>query len=117
MSGMSTTDLKRGNEMRSPSLERTSDAPELSPPGPPLVQDVGVLALVPDRWDWQWQPRHQVLTRLARYFPVVWMNPAEGWRRSLASGKFFKPREERPGAGRGFLVCKPQPFLQDLYSP
>ena len=49
----------------------------------PWLRDVGVLALVPDRWHDYWQPRHHLLSRLARYFPVVWVEPAAGWRELL----------------------------------
>jgi len=38
----------------------------------PAVPDVGVLALVPDRWGPYWQPRHHVMSRLARYYRVLW---------------------------------------------
>ena len=41
----------------------------------PVLPDVGLIALVPDAWDATWQSRHYVLTRLARYFHVVWCNP------------------------------------------
>jgi len=50
------------------------------PLGPPLVPDIGVLALVPDEWNLVWQPRQQVLFRLSRYFPVVWVDPPRHWR-------------------------------------
>jgi len=50
----------------------------------PLLPDVGVIALVPDVWGKAWQPRHQVLTRLTRYFHVVWCDPARSGRRILA---------------------------------
>ncbi|HEX6790848.1 MAG TPA: glycosyltransferase [Candidatus Krumholzibacteria bacterium] len=46
----------------------------------PALRDVGVLALVPERWGGMWLSRHQVLTRLARYFNVVWHSPAPSWR-------------------------------------
>ena len=46
----------------------------------PLFPDIGVLALVPEKWGGPWQPRHYVLTRLAAYFNVVWVGPAQGWR-------------------------------------
>jgi len=42
------------------------------------MPEVGVLALVPDTWGGPWQPRHHVLTRLAKIFPVVWVNPLKG---------------------------------------
>jgi glycosyltransferase involved in cell wall biosynthesis len=42
---------------------------------PPYLADVGVIGLVPDVWEAAWQPRHHVLTRLSRYFNVVWYHP------------------------------------------
>lgn len=47
---------------------------------PPLLADVGVIGMVPERWSRLWQPRHHVLRRLAAFFNVVWLNPAPGWR-------------------------------------
>jgi len=47
----------------------------------------GVLSFVPDVWGGEnaIMPRHQVLTRLARYFPVVWMDPPHQWRKVWGS--------------------------------
>lgn len=56
-------------------IERATTAVEL-----PCFPKVGVLAFVPDRWGGVWQPRHQVVTRLAKYFHVVWVDPAVEWR-------------------------------------
>jgi glycosyltransferase involved in cell wall biosynthesis len=83
----------------------------------PLMAEVGVLALVPDDWHWQWQPRHQVITRLAHYFTVVWMNPAKDWRHSLRSRKIRASPEETPVAEPGFLVHTPSPLLPVVYRP
>jgi hypothetical protein len=47
----------------------------------PYFADVGIIALVPDVWGGPWQPRHQILTRLSRYFSVVWCNPPWYWRK------------------------------------
>ncbi len=47
--------------------------------------EVGVVALVPDRWGPQWQVRHHVLSRLSNYFNVVWMNYPFGWRECLSA--------------------------------
>ncbi|MFH1279168.1 MAG: glycosyltransferase [Candidatus Eisenbacteria bacterium] len=44
--------------------------------GGPAIPEVGVIALVPDHWGPYWQPRHYVLSLLARFFRVVWMEPA-----------------------------------------
>jgi len=70
----------------------TSGATTLAPHFP----KVGVLALVPDAWGGPWQSRQYILTRLARYFNVVWCDPPIWWRRwwreSLAgNGKYQEP--------------------------
>jgi glycosyltransferase involved in cell wall biosynthesis len=46
----------------------------------PLFPDVGVVAFVPEKWGGPWLSRHQVLTRLSRYFHVVWAEPARRWK-------------------------------------
>lgn len=46
----------------------------------PLLPDVGVIGFVPEEWGGLWMPRHQVLTRLSKYFHVVWAEPPRGWR-------------------------------------
>ena len=83
----------------------------------PLVPGVGVLALVPDRWSDLWQPRHQVLTRLARYFHVLWMNPAREWRQVLTApaARSTRPDPARPGGG--FSVYEPEFWLPKVYRP
>ena len=58
----------------------------------PLYPEVGVLGLVPECWGGPWMPRHHVMSRLARYFHVVWMDPTPGWRevwRSKVRGEAF----------------------------
>jgi glycosyltransferase involved in cell wall biosynthesis len=47
---------------------------------------LGVIALVPDAWHDIVMPRHQVLRRLAKHFPVVWVEPASNWREYLRPG-------------------------------
>jgi glycosyltransferase involved in cell wall biosynthesis len=51
------------------------------PPSPHLA-DVGVLTIVPCEWESTWLSRHQILTRLAKYFHVVWCTPPPWWRQS-----------------------------------
>jgi glycosyltransferase involved in cell wall biosynthesis len=41
----------------------------------PALGDIGITALVPDRWGGPWESRHQFLTRLARWFHVLWVDP------------------------------------------
>lgn len=57
---------------------------------PPCMPDVGITAIVPDEWGGPWESRHQVLTRLAKYFNVVWVNPVEWWNES-----WFGSRSDR----------------------
>src|SRR5262249_23680320 len=67
----------------------------------PLVPEVGVIAMVPDTWSEIWAPRHQVMTRLARYYRVVWIDPPLNWREfwlpgSAAQRAPFAPTPEIP---------------------
>lgn len=39
----------------------------------PQLGDIGIIALVPDRWGPVWMDRHHVLVRLAKYFHVAWV--------------------------------------------
>jgi len=75
-----------------------------------------MLALVPEQWSDQWQSRHHVLTRLARYFHVVWINPAQGWREAV-KGETHLPAStllvEQPP---GFQVYDDR-WLPKLYRP
>lgn len=49
-----------------------------------MAGGIGIIALVPDTWD---DPprtaRHHMLERLARRYPVVWVDPARYWREYL----------------------------------
>ena len=82
----------------------------------PLMPEVGVIALVPDAWGPWWQPRHHVLTRLSRYFQVIWVNPASEWR------AVFLKKESLNGNGgamahlAGFSIYD-TPWLPRLYKP
>jgi glycosyltransferase involved in cell wall biosynthesis len=80
----------------------------------PLFPDIGVVAHVQDAWGGNWQARHQVLSRLARYFNVVWMNPPTNWRRVFSqrdAGRSAK--NDQPG----FTVYNPEPWLPSIYRP
>jgi len=92
--------------------------PQCGPGGSvsPLLPEIGVLALVPDAWNLLWQPRQQVLLRLARFFHVVWVDPPQPWRwweRRVTAGEAFAraPVEE---TGR-FSVYTP--WLPLLHRP
>ena len=46
----------------------------------PAYPDIGVIGVVPERWGGMWLSRQQILTRLTRYFHVVWVDPPLSWR-------------------------------------
>jgi glycosyltransferase involved in cell wall biosynthesis len=80
-----------------------------------LLPEVGVVALVPDRWGDQWQPRHQVMSRLGRYFQVAWVNPAPDWRDVLADPGRFRIGDPTPCSG--LRIHSPDWTLPRFYRP
>ena len=65
------------------------------------ADETGIIGLVPDQWGGVFMPRHQVLTRLARRWPVVWLDMPAGWR------DYWLPSGSRFLEGRRLL--KPYP--------
>lgn len=93
---------------------RSSPSIDVAPSGP-LAPDVGVLGLVPNHWTDLWQPRHQVMRRLAKFFNVVWINPALEWRAVL--GRRNGRRPEAEGSVPGWEVYDPPWYLPIVYRP
>lgn len=84
----------------------------------PLLPEIGVLAQVHDTWGDQWQARHQLVSRLARYFWVIWMNPALGWRESFLHGNFRAHRIAKNAiaeADAGLEIYTPGRWLPTFY--
>ncbi len=78
----------------------------------PLFPDVGLVGFVPDRWTMPWQPRHQVMRRLAEFFQVTWVTPPLEWRRIL------RPRRrEDPNPLPGLELYEPPRYLPLVYRP
>jgi len=100
-------------------LEQTAEpATVLEIPMEPEHPEIGVLAFVPDRWGRGfWMPRQHCLTRLARHYRVVWVNPAQEWRHARSSNRahrvFSRPLANRPG----FTVYDPPSWLPQFYRP
>lgn len=85
----------------------------------PLFNDVGVLGLVPELWSGDlWLGRHQVLSRLARYFNVVWCNPPLGWRELwFGAGDVSNDKGHRVPPAYGFDVYTQSSWLPRFYRP
>jgi glycosyltransferase involved in cell wall biosynthesis len=83
--------------------------------GGPAFADVGVVALVPYRWSQVWQPCNHILSRLARYFHVVWMNPAQDWSDPILNRSNL--RLPPHNAGPGFSVYQAPAWLPAVYRP
>ncbi|HKW92661.1 MAG TPA: glycosyltransferase [Methylomirabilota bacterium] len=63
-------------------------------------------------------PRQQILTRLARHFDVVWVNPAKHWRQYwAANGDSRVERQEFREIAPGFTVMTPGPLRPCVYRP
>jgi glycosyltransferase involved in cell wall biosynthesis len=73
--------------------------------------------MVSDPWSAQWETRNHVLLRLARYFHVVWVNPAREWREILRGPRL--PASPVPEADNvpSFRVYEPEPWLPKVYRP
>lgn len=97
-------------------MQRSTDSGRVA--NRPFLADVGVIGLVPDVWASPWQPRHQVLTHLAGYFTVVWVDPARGWRELwLHPSPPKKDGDPEETKMSGFTVYQPGRWLPLLYSP
>jgi len=80
----------------------------------PRHPEIGVLGVVPEAWGPMWQPRHQVMTRLAQTFQVVWLDPGVHWREAGKALMARGPRVAEPIPG--FHVYTPEPWLPRFLS-
>lgn len=83
----------------------------------PLYPEVGVLALVMEPYGPQWLSRQQVLTRLARYFHVLWMNPAHEWRSAVRDERIRGGERRIAGLPDSFRVYDAPSWLPVVYKP
>lgn len=84
----------------------------------PLFPKVGVVAFVPEEWGGTWLSRHQVLTRLAKYFHVVWAEPARSWRELvLGGGKPVNHSHRSETFPEGFSLYQPERWLPQFDRP
>ncbi len=91
----------------------SSDGPHV-----PAIPDVGILSLSSDRWEGTWQSQHQILSRLAKFFPVVWFNPPLPREQFTPSALRQQYRSKKKGyVVPGLTSCDPIPWLPMLCRP
>jgi hypothetical protein len=83
--------------------------------GVPLRPEIGIIGLMPDAWGDRWMVRTHVMTRLGRYFNVLWMNPARHWREAREA--WTVPTKRETSVLPGFSVYSPEPWLPAFYRP
>jgi glycosyltransferase involved in cell wall biosynthesis len=90
--------------------------PERNPP--PEYPEIGLIAAVPDAWGGPHMPRHQLLSRLGRYFHVVWIDSPRHWRSYWLSNQGFRSSARPPqNLPSGFHFYRPGRWLPDVYRP
>lgn len=85
--------------------------------GGPIYRDVGVLSIAKERYSPKWLSRQQVLTRLARYYQVLWMNPASEWRHAIRGGRLRASEAHVEGLPDSFTVYDHPAWLPVVYKP
>lgn len=84
----------------------------------PLFPEIGVVAFVPEKWGGPWLSRHQVLTRLSKYFHVLWAEPAQSWRKLvLGGGKTTNGSPSLEMFPEGFALYQPERWLPQFGRP
>ncbi len=76
--------------------------------------EIGILAFVPDKWENYWMPRHHIISRLARYYKVLWVSPPLGWRSAIRNrDSGFSPRGVKK-ISSSFWVYAPERYLPNI---
>jgi glycosyltransferase involved in cell wall biosynthesis len=78
---------------------------------------IGIISLAVDSWGSRWNSRHQVLTRLAKQFPVLWVNPAPDWRRAGTVGRWRIHEHTVDGLPENFVVHDSSTLTPIVYRP
>jgi glycosyltransferase involved in cell wall biosynthesis len=79
-----------------------------------LLPDVGVLGLPYHHWGTHWMTPHHVLPRLARYFNVIWLEPAHHWRDSAKRAQPLSGTDDLPDS---FEIYRPEAWLPHVIRP
>src|SRR6185503_21318013 len=101
----------------SPALPRPAEETFLmSATATPLIPDVGVLAMPYHRFGTRWMTPHHVMTRLASYFQVLWLETPHHWREIRTQRGRQAAMDEFLGSlPKGFGVYVPEPWLFNIH--
>src|SRR5579864_6852018 len=82
----------------------------------PLVPEIGLLAMPYHHFSARWMGAHHVLTRLAKYFEVLWIEPPHHWRETrFLDGRQATIDQLCRDLPPSFHVYVPEPWLPDTY--
>ena len=84
----------------------------------PLIPEIGMLAMPYHHFGTRWMTPHHLMTRLANYFNVLWLEPAHHWRevrsqpvRRREVGRLLRTLP------KGFDVYVAEPWLFNIHRP
>jgi glycosyltransferase involved in cell wall biosynthesis len=78
-----------------------------------INNEIGILALVPSQWQARsWRPSHYILSRLARFYKVLWVSPALNYKKVFHPKSFW-------GMSRGLIKVSPNfwAYTPERYLP
>jgi len=81
------------------------------------MPDIALLALPPDAWGSYWGSRHHMLTGLAAWFHVLWVDPPQHWRTSWRPSRRSAPPGGAPPGTPGFTRHVSPRWLPHVHRP
>jgi len=86
--------------------------------GLPLFPEVGIVAAPYHSFASRWTTPHYVMTGLAEFFQIAWLEPAVHWRHSLGSAARARQLESlAEGLPSSFQLVHPPAWAPDVYRP
>ena len=80
-----------------------------------IDDDVGILALVPSQWEgYSWRPTHYILSRLARYYKVLWVSPSLNYKNVFHPKSFWSTSRGLNKISPNFWTYSPERYLPQL---
>jgi hypothetical protein len=77
--------------------------------------DIGILCFAPDPWGLYWMSRHQIMSRLARHFKILWVAPPLSWREAIRFSSSKMPPRGVKKITPSFWTYAPERFLFKFY--